>query len=39
MFSDRFDVRISKIFFFLKKHHFDTFLTEKHFELQPQPQS
>jgi hypothetical protein len=37
MFSDRFDVLISKIKFFLK-YHFNVFLNKKHFELQLQPQ-
>jgi len=39
MFSDRFDVLISKIIFKNKKLHFDTFLNKKHFELPPLPQS
>jgi hypothetical protein len=36
MFSDRFDVLISKIIF-LKKYYFDVFLNEKHFEKQLPP--
>ena len=38
MFSDRFDMLISKIFF-LKKYHFNIFLSKKYFESQPLPQS
>jgi hypothetical protein len=35
---DRFDALISKIIFKkIKKHHFDVFRHEKHFEKQPQP--
>jgi hypothetical protein len=37
---DRFDTLISKIIFKnKKKHHFDAFRHEKHFEKQPQPHS
>ena len=40
MFSDHFDMLMSKIFFKkIKKLHFDIFLSEKHFELLPPPQS
>jgi len=37
---DRFDALISKIIFKkIKKHHFNAFRHEKHFEKQPQPHS
>jgi len=36
-FSDHFNVLMSKIIF-LKKYDFNTFLNEKHFHQQPQPQ-
>jgi hypothetical protein len=39
VFLDHFDAMISKIIFLKKKHYFDTFLSEKHFEKQPQPHS
>jgi hypothetical protein len=32
VFSDRFNVLISKIFFFKKKHYFDAFISEKYFK-------
>jgi hypothetical protein len=35
MFLDHFNTLISKIIY--KKHYFDTFPSEKHFEKQPQP--
>jgi hypothetical protein len=38
MFLNRFDVLISKIIKKNKKNHFNAFLSEKHFEPQPQPQ-
>ena len=37
MFSDRFDVLILKIF--KKKKYFNVFLSKKHFEPKPLPQS
>jgi hypothetical protein len=40
MFSKHFDMLISKIiFFFKKKLHFNAFLSEKHFDVSPLPQS
>jgi hypothetical protein len=39
MFSDCFDMLISKIIFFKKKLYFDLFLNEKHLEPSPLPQS
>jgi len=39
VFSDRFDVLISKIIFKNKKYYFDTFSSEKYFEKQPLPHS
>jgi hypothetical protein len=40
MFSDYFDVLMSKIIFLkIKKHNFNVFLNEKHFEKQLQPPS
>jgi hypothetical protein len=38
MFSNRFDVLISKIIF-LKNNYFNALISEKHFESQPLPQS
>jgi hypothetical protein len=35
MFSNRFDMLISKIFF--KKYYFNIFLNKKYFKAQPQP--
>ena len=38
MFSDHFDVLMSKIIFFkIKKYYFNTFTSKKHFEKQLQP--
>jgi len=39
MFSDRFNVLMSKIIFLNKKLHFDVFLNKNHFEPSPLPQS
>jgi hypothetical protein len=38
MFLNRFNVQISKIIFFKKKHHFNAFLSKKYFESQLQSQ-
>jgi hypothetical protein len=39
VFSDHFDVLMSKVFFKNKNYHFNAFLSEKYFEKQPLPQS
>jgi len=39
LFLDRFDVLMSKIFFFKKKYYFDAFSNEKTFKKQPLPHS